>query len=391
MDANKKAAAREVKALERSLNAKIALARKRNARNRQIMASALKKASAKFYGRLDHVSKVNLANYKKNKAAITQARAESSSALRSARKSFQTRLVQTVGIIAANARRAKRETERMTGVVQNIKKQNAADRKLIREQLKTMGTDMSAAIAKAVDKGKAQGKAIAQRLNIKLKNTKKYLQVEIAEKLDRAADNVMKIVSGKRHKIADNYLSFKAYAVSASELVSNYVANGKGKNLASIGDMLKSVAALGAVKPSLSAGIGFGRKSIRTIFNGKKVKVKSTVGSINGLVNEYTTVCSQVRSRFPMGVGKYLMNKLEEAMTDRGVLQVDKIQGKKGNFVFVNGRSVGLSSKLSDFATLGVRMSSYSSALAKLTASLKTIPATAKKLLKVPPPQWQGN
>merc|ERR1712159_236811 len=34
-----------------------------------------------------------------------------------------------------------------------------------------------------------------------------------------------------------------------------------------------------------------------------------------------------------MGLGKYLMDKLEESMTGKGVLQVDKVEGKSGNFV----------------------------------------------------------
>merc|ERR1712146_858285 len=85
-------------------------------------------------------------------------------------------------------------------------------------------------------------------------------------------------MGGKRQKIADNYLSLKAYAVAA----------------------------------------------------------------INGLVNEYSTSCAQVRARWPMGLGKYLLDKLEVSMLGKGVLQVDKVPGKAGNFVYMNGRSVGL-------------------------------------------------
>merc|ERR1719353_1836173 len=98
-----------------------------------------------------------------------------------------------------------------------------------------------------------------------------------------------------------------------------------------------------------------GGKTVPSIFTGKNLKVGRAVAAINGLVNEYMKECAQVRARWPMGLGKYLLDKLEESMTGKGVLQVDKVDGKAGNFVFVNGRSVGLSNKLSDFSSLASR------------------------------------
>merc|ERR1711924_567544 len=103
---------------------------------------------------------------------------------------------------------------------------------------------------------------------------------------------------------------------------------GKGRGLSSIGDLLLTIGSLGA---------------------------------INGLVNEFTESAVQVRNRWPMGLGKYLMDKLEISMSDKGVLQVDKVEGKSGNFVFLNGRSVGLSNKMSDFSTLAAKMTMYES------------------------------
>merc|ERR1712146_843269 len=104
-----------------------------------------------------------------------------------------------------------------------------------------------------------------------------------------------------------------------------------------------------------------------------EITVSGSVAAINGLVNEYTEACVQVRERWPMGLGKYLLDKLEESMVDKGVLQVDKVEGQAGNFVFINGRSVGLSNKLSDFSTLASSMSVYESVLAKLTSKF-TLP-----------------
>merc|ERR1712167_173095 len=94
------------------------------------------------------------------------------------------------------------------------------------------------------------------------------------------------------------------------------------------------------------------------------------------------------------GLGKYLLSKLEESMLEKGVLQVDKVEGKSGNFVFLNGHAVGLSNKLNDFESLAVRMAHYEASLAKLTARLsgkvhKSV--LKKKLVDIKPPEWQGN
>merc|ERR1711988_568677 len=207
----------------------------------------------------------------------------------------------------------------------------------------------------------AKAKAVEQRINAHLKKSKRFLQTELSEGIDRAADNVFKIVQEKRQKVADNYLSLKAYAVASADKVIDYRKKGKnGRNLSSVGDLLQTIAALGAVKPPKAEGLGMGGKSITTIFSEKKIKVSNAVAAINGLVNEYSTSCAQVRARWPMGLGKYLLDKLEQSMLEKGVLQVDKVQGKAGNFVYMNGRSVGLSNKLNDFAKLASRMSSTS-------------------------------
>merc|ERR1712176_1022500 len=101
-------------------------------------------------------------------------------------------------------------------------------------------------------------------------------------------------------------------------------------------------------------------------------KVSNAIAAINGLCDEFINEAKQVRDRWPMGLGKYLLDKLEESMLAKGVLQVDKVPGKAGNFVYMNGRSVGLSNKLNDFAKLASRMSVYEAVLAKLTAKLPT-------------------
>merc|ERR1711959_431600 len=118
-----------------------------------------------------------------------------------------------------------------------------------------------------------------------------------------------------------------------------------------------------------------------------------SINKINGLANEYTGVVAAVRARWSMGLGKYLLMKAEQSMLGKGVLQVDKLSDKTGNFVFVNGHAVGLSNKLNDFESLAVRMGKYEATLAAQTAALsgkhkpgKPVPAP----VYANPPEWNG-
>merc|ERR1712159_887148 len=328
-----------------------------NARNRREMAKDLTAATKNLYERMNNMQKRNIANARSLARATSAASMASANALKRAKGQFASKISMLTNVISANSKRAQRDLQRVTGVVHNIAKAAAGDRKLIRDQTDALEADLNKAVVMAIDIGEARAKAVEQRINENLKKTKRYLQTELSEGIDRAADNVFKIVQEKRQKVADNYLSLKAYAVASADKVIDYRKKGKnGRNLSSVGDLLQTVAALGAVKPPKAEGLGMGGKTIPTIFSDKRIKVGNAVAAINGLVNEYSTSCAQVRARWPMGLGKYLLDKLEESMLEKGVLQVDKVQGKAGNFVYMNGRSVGLSNKLNDFAKLASRM-----------------------------------
>merc|ERR1712224_333468 len=84
----------------------------------------------------------------------------------------------------------------------------------------------------------------------------------------------------------------------------------------------------------MGPGLGLGGGKAPPLFAGKKIKEAKSLSKINGLVNEFTRSVGQVRMRWPLGLGKYLLDKLEESMMTRGVLEVDKIAGKRGNYVF---------------------------------------------------------
>merc|ERR1719408_822849 len=299
-------------------------------------------------------------------------------ALDRAKEKFDSKIIMLTNTVAANAAKAEREITRVTGVVHDYAKADAKDRELIKTQTRSMQLELQKKLTRAIQIGEAKAKAVEERI------------VELAEGTDRAADDIFKLLTGKRQKIADNYLSLKAYAVSAADKIADYVGEGKGRGLSSIGDMLQTVAAIGAVKAPKAEGTGFGSSKLTEIFSGKTMKVPNAVAKINGLVNEFTSSAKQVRERWPMGLGKYLLDKLEESMMGKGVLQVDKVDGKAGNYVFVNGHSVGLSNKLSDFAALAARMTTYEDVLAKLTSKLTVGPHNSAKTF-AKPPEWQGN
>jgi len=390
MDENKAAAAEEVAALKADLQGKLGKLRAKNAANALEMKKDLTQATKKFSEGLAAQQKAQNAAHAELATATSAAVAASASALASAQKGFNSKITGLTNTVAAHAKEAEEGITKLTGVVRDISKANAADRQLIRDQTKAMQADLQKALDRAISIGEAKAKATEQRIAEHLKNTHRELQVTLIEEAEKAADDVFNLIQGNRQKIADNYLSLKAYAVSAADKIQDYRAAGKGAGLSSIGDLLVTVGSLGSVKPTAAEGPGMGGDKLQAIFSGKEFKVARPVASINGLVNEFTKSTNQVRNRWPMGLGKYLLDKLEISMEAKGVLQVDKVEGHHGNYVYMNGRSVGLSNKLSDFATLAVRMSTYEGVLAKLTSKVSP-PVKQAKGVVVKPPEWQGD
>jgi hypothetical protein len=367
MDENKAAAAAEVAALSEHLNVELGKARATNAHNKIEMAKDLSAATELFQEKLGAQQKAQLEATSALNEEVSAAVVASANALAHAKEGFDSKIVMLTNTVTAHSKEAKDEFARMTGVVNDYNAAAESDRALIKEETKAMEADLHKALDRAISIGEAKAKAVAQRVAEHLKDTKRYLQVELNAQVEAAADNVLKIVEGKRQTIADNYLSLKAYAVSAVDDIEDYVVKGKGRGLSSVGDLLVTIGSMEAVHAKAKEGLGLGGTSLPTVFSGEEVKVSGSVAAINGLVDEYTQACVDVRERWPMGLGKYLLDKLEESMVDKGVLQVDKVEGKPGNYVFVNGRSVGLSNKLSDFSTLASSMSVYEQVLAKLT------------------------
>merc|ERR1712072_1482117 len=393
LDENKRAASEEVGALNKLFVGKLSKIRRRASKDRVEAARDLSKASQRLYSKLAGIQLRAAYQNKATSAAINSYSKKSQAAIRIARSSMNARLNTLGNVIASNARKVESGFEVLTGVIRSHRAAGALDRKLIREQTKAMGKDMQKSIARSIMIGEAKARRVADRARGNLARAKRALLIEISERVEATADKLFKTIQGSHQKIADNYLSLKAYAVTASGKSKQYIAKGKGKNLSSLGDVLSTVAGLSSVKVKKAEGVGAGASTIPAIFTSRKIKVSNSVNKINGLVNEYTGVANAVRARWPMGLGKYLLLKMQESMLCKGVLQVDKVSNHAGNFVFLNGRAVGLSNKLNDFESLAVRMGHYEATLAKLTASLsgKVGHAIQKKPYRVPAPEWPGN
>merc|ERR1711998_524166 len=191
-----------------------------------------------------------------------------------------------------------------TGVMMDWKTEAAKDRESIRTLRKAMVADLNKNIVRAIQLGEAKAKAVQERAMENIATEKKALLTTISSSVEAMADNVFKAVQEGRHKTAD------------------YLAKGKGRNLASIGDLLQTVA-VENVKVAPAQGVVFGAAELPLLFSGKEVKVDASISKINGLVNEYISTMGQVKNRWPMGLGKYLLSKLEIAMQKTGALEVD--------------------------------------------------------------------
>merc|ERR1711904_449470 len=205
------------------------------------------------------------------------------------------------------------------------------------------------------------------------------------------ADKVYKGLKENRGKIADNYLALKAYCGASAAGMINYPTKNSGRGLSSVGDFLTTVASISNVRTKAFEGPGAGGKTVPPLFGGLKIKVSASWSKTNGLVNEYTKAMTMVRQRWPLGLGHYLLGKVQSSMQKNGLLTVGKVAGKSGQHVFINGHQIGLSNKLSDFDRLACRAKDYQSFLHGLAKALpKKKKISGKKKYFAPPPEWSG-
>merc|ERR1712205_218910 len=386
---NKIVAAQEIKDRRKSSDAKLKKLRAFMAQLRREAAKDLTSSTKKMYQRMASEQAEQLNRHEKLSQSLRMAKASTAAAVKSAKAEFASRFNTLVNTVTSNDKKYEKGLKHITGVAHDWKTKSAADRRNLRTEVKGMGADLNKAIGRAVQLGEAKAKAVLDRANEHMSAMRKALQLEIAERVERMADQVFKGVQQNRATIANNYLSVKGYAGSAKNSIVTFIQRGRGKALSSVGDFLQTVAFSAVIRTKAAEGVGAGASKLNPAFGGGIIPAVKELSKVNGLVNEYMRILTAVRMRWRMGLGKYLLGRLAEAMQKKGILTVGKKEGASGQFVSVSGHALGLSSQVDSFSQLGSRLAAYQGFLAKLSAKLPK--KSIMKPMSIPPPEWQGN
>merc|ERR1712159_832805 len=250
-----------VRNLAKEANAAIKKARSQQAAYLRGFKQDLTSATEGLYDKLAKDSAAQQEALSELKASLTTAKADSAAALKGAKEVFKSRVNSLTNAITANAKSFENGLEKATGVAMTWKSNASKDRAAIRKLRKGMVADLEKNIVRAIQLGEAKAKAVQERAMENIDNDKKALLTTISSAVENMADNVFKAVQEDRHKIADNFLSLKAYATTAADKIPDSLAKGKGRNLASIGDLLQTVAVEDA-KVAPAEGEGFGSPTL---------------------------------------------------------------------------------------------------------------------------------
>merc|ERR1712054_335986 len=275
---NKKAAHEEVEQLRSLFQDKISKVRGTMAEDFASAKHDLSESVGKMYEDMADAQLEQLYANEEAAARINTYSKESMAAIAASKKDFETRLDTLTNVVAANHNKVEKDFEVLTGVIRDYKEAGEKDRELIKDQNAAMAADMQKAITQAIQKGEAEANAVAQRARSHLAAEKQSMLIEITNTVEETADQLFKTVQGKHQNIADNYLSLKAYAISAETKVVAYVGQGKGKNLSSLGDLLVNCAALSSVEAGAAEGLS-PSDSLPAIFTADRVKIDNKVSN----------------------------------------------------------------------------------------------------------------
>merc|ERR1712072_1510143 len=256
----------ETAALAKAATAKLAKARSQAAHYKRTFARDLTRSTRRLHISIAKASARQATTMRALGKNLRTAQAATAGRLRAAKAMFKSRLNTLTNAVTSNGKKFEKNLSRMTGVAFSWKRRAAKDRKNIRTLRSAMKADLDRSIPRAIQLGEAKAKAVEQRSMASIASAKKMLLSTATAKIEAMADNVFKMVQGNRQKIADNYLSLKAYATTGADNITDYLAKGKGRNLSSVGDLLSTVASLSSVKAQKATGEGFGSKTIPLLF-----------------------------------------------------------------------------------------------------------------------------
>merc|ERR1711968_47075 len=240
LDENKRIAQEEVNALYEHTGKELTKLAKKQNEHLLGFKQDLTQATEGLYGKLS-ADKVAQANAQKALAGqLDTAKAAVAAELDSAKELFESRVITLTNAIGANKKYFIDHMHDMTGVVTDWKKASDADRADIRKVRNAMVSDLHIGIERAIAIGEA--KAVQERAIENIDQEKKILLTTISVAVENMADNVFATVQSHHAKIADNYLSLKAYAQAAADDIEDYLKKGKTKGLSSVGDLLSTLA-----------------------------------------------------------------------------------------------------------------------------------------------------
>merc|ERR1711912_45786 len=211
LNANKRAAAAETAALAKKTRFQLSMLRAQQAHLRRSAARDLSAATRRLRHKMQQDARAQNSIVAGQRAALRGAAAAAKSALSAAKSEFSSKLNTMVNRVAANAKKFEAGLKRVTGVAHAWRKASQQEASLVRQNIKTMNTDLSHALARSIEIGQKRDR---KRERIGKKNVNKMIS---------------QVRTCANEKIADNYLSLKAYAATAADKISDYVAKGKGR------------------------------------------------------------------------------------------------------------------------------------------------------------------
>jgi uncharacterized protein YejL (UPF0352 family) len=385
---NKAIAAQEISDLKSSTSDKLEKLRSEQAALSLQHAEELTEATTELYAKMaqDKIEQTHAMT--ELKASLNLHKASIGEDLKKLKDEFGVRFTDLTGVVSSNHAKYEERMEEVTGVVFDWKTAADADRELIREEQRAMNADLNKRIVKAIQIGEAKAKQVLEGATANIGAMQSALLADIGMQVENMANTVLDTVLEDRGTIANNYLSLKGYAGAAQDKIIDYVQKGEGKGLSSIGDLLQQIAIVSEIKTKPAMGLSAGGGEITPAFGGDLVPDVAEITKVNGLCDEYYKVRAMVDGAWPYGLGKYLLMKLSASMAGTGVLTVGKKDGAAGQWVYINSEAVGLSSHMSEFEDVAVRITAYQDFLAQLAATLPAIQVA--KPIVVPPPEWDG-
>merc|ERR1712178_515972 len=165
--------------------------------------------------------------------------------------------------IAAGQKKYRAMLEEVTGANMRWNQGDKVDHKVRKVLLGVLKEWMSFAIVTSIQAGILKAKEDEEDDG----TAKGAMFPTIASAIEHITDKAFGKIQGSRSNIGDNYLSLKAYAITAEDKVHHYVAKGKGRALSALGDLLSTIASLSDVEPAPAIGLGFGSSELSLPFD----------------------------------------------------------------------------------------------------------------------------